>query len=202
MPDDNSPYDPLDYYGNLTVNLVRELMSRGPFALPVEEEFQGPGVYALFYKGDFEPYRELKSEDSTLPIYVGKAEPPGGRKGGTTLATNSPALLSKLNEHTRSIEQGSDLSPDDFTCRYLVVVPLWIKMAERFLLEHYQPAWNVCLDGFGNHDPGAGRRNGEITWWDAMHPGRSWAKLLRQTRNRENAISRLSTFLQHQDTLL
>jgi len=195
---EDSPYDPLDYE-NLTINLVRELMSRGPFDLPLSDEFMGPGVYALFYRGDFEPYAGLRSDDSTHPIYVGKAEPPGGRKGATQLDRTASSLLKRLREHERSIDQGGGLLLEDFTCRYLVVVPLWIKMGERFLLEHYKPAWNVVLDGFGNHDPGAGRRNGEITWWDAMHPGRAWARELRQTRNRSDAITRLEVFLADQE---
>jgi len=29
--------------------------------------------------------------------------------------------------------------------------------------------WNVVIDGFGNHDPGAGRYNGERTRWDTLH---------------------------------
>jgi hypothetical protein len=36
----------------------------------------------------------------------------------------------------------------DFRCRYLTVVPTWITQAERFLIEHYSPIWNVCVDGF------------------------------------------------------
>lgn len=46
----DNPYDPLDY-DNLTENLVRELMSRKPRDLPLAAPFEGPGVYALFYRG-------------------------------------------------------------------------------------------------------------------------------------------------------
>lgn len=45
MTTDSAEYNPLDY-DNLTVNLVRELMARGPFALPPVESFRGAGVYA------------------------------------------------------------------------------------------------------------------------------------------------------------
>jgi hypothetical protein len=69
-------------------------------------------------------------------------------------------------------------------------------MAERFLIEHHQPLWNVCLDGFGNHDPGKGRHQGEITWWGALHPGRVWAARLRQTRTAAAAEARVEMFLQ------
>lgn len=67
-------------------------------------------------------------------------------------------------------------------------------MAERFLIEHYRPLWNVCLDGFGLHDPGKGRHAGLIPWWDAMHEGREWAARLRQERTQSEAIARVRTF--------
>jgi hypothetical protein len=76
-----------------------------------------------------------------------------------------------------------------------VVTPLWITMAERFLIEHYRPLWNVLLDGFGNHDPGKGRAEGEISWWDALHPGRPWAARLHQTRTQAEAEERVRQFL-------
>ncbi len=49
-------YNPLDY-ANLTRNRVQELMTRGPFPLPLTVPFTGAGVYALFYAGDFCPMR-------------------------------------------------------------------------------------------------------------------------------------------------
>jgi hypothetical protein len=68
-------------------------------------------------------------------------------------------------------------------------------MAERFLIQHYQPLWNVRLDGFGNHDPGKGRAKGEITWWDALHPGRPWATRLQPTRSIADAKKWVGKFL-------
>lgn len=188
-----SEYNPLDY-ANLTRNCVEELMRRGPFDLPLDHEFAGAGVYALFYKGTAKIYAKVRSEDVTWPIYVGKAVPPGGRKGGGA-AGGSRALHGRVTEHTKSIEAATNLNIEDFVCRYLVVTPLWITMAERFLIEHYKPVWNVCIEGFGNHDPGSGRHQGEITWWDALHPGRAWAQRLRQTRTARDAQDRLSAFL-------
>ncbi len=190
-------YNPLDYE-NLTRNCVEELMRRGPFKLPLAGEFEGAGVYALFYQGSSPLYGRISSLDALQPIYVGKAVPAGGRKGakeeGTTMA-----LFRRLSEHTRSLQAASStLNINDFVCRYLVVTPLWITMSERFLLEHYRPVWNVCLDGFGNHDPGAGRLQGEITWWDALHPGRAWATRLQATRSQADASNRLEAFWSEQ----
>ena len=186
------PYDPLDYR-NLTVSLVRELMGRSPVSLPLSTRFRGPGVYALFYDGDFGPYATLRSPDATRPIYVGKAVPPGARKGGTTSGESVSALYSRIRQHTSSLEAAGNLRVEDFACRYLVVVPLWITMAERFLIEHYQPCWNVSIEGFGLHDPGKGRLQGLRPWWDTLHPGGPWAARLRP-RSEAEARARLRAF--------
>jgi hypothetical protein len=187
-------YDPLDYQ-NLTINLVRELMSRGPYTLPLAESVKGPGVYALFYHGDFKPYQKSCSADATKPIYVGKAVLPGGRKGGGVMGAPMGApLFGRIKEHVQSIQAAQNLKIEHFSCRYLVVVPLWITMAERFLLEYYRPMWNVCIEGFGLHDPGKGRREGENSWWDSLHPGRHWAALQRQTRKPGDALERVKSY--------
>ena len=64
-----------------------------------------------------------------------------------------------------------DLALSEFRCRFLVVVPVWITLAERFLIDHFQPAWNSVIDGFGNHAPGQGRRDMRRPRWDVVHPG-------------------------------
>lgn len=51
-----------------------------------------------------------------------------------------------------------------------------IGTVEAALIRHYHPLWNTVVDGFGNHDPGSGRYNQEISEWDIVHPGRSWAR--------------------------
>lgn len=191
--DESKEYNPLDY-DNLTKNCVQELMNRGPYSLELPETFTGSGVYALFYKGSSLLYRPIRSEAAKWPIYVGKAVPPGARKGAKT-AGPSRALVQRLREHRESIEATSNLRSRDFQCRYLVVTPLWITMAERFLIENFQPLWNVCIEGFGLHDPGSGRYQGQRSWWDVLHPGRSWAERLRETRTGEQAEVRVKSFL-------
>jgi len=191
---DTREYNPLDY-ANLTKSCVEELMRREPLTLALKEEFAGAGIYALFYNGDFPLYEHVRSPSAESPIYVGKAVPAGARKG-LAKPTSAKSLFHRINQHTKSIEATSTLRVSDFLCRYLVVTPLWITMAERFLLEHYQPIWNVVLDGFGNHDPGKGRYEGEITWWDALHPGRAWAAKLQQTRDAAAAERRLIEFFE------
>lgn len=195
MTNNNAEYNPLDY-ANLTKSCVEELMKRGPYGLPLKERFAGSGVYALFYAGDFPPYAPVQSPDARNPIYVGKAVPKGARKGGGAATAIGNPLHARLGNHATSIDSAKNLRLEDFTCRYLVVTPLWITMAERFLIEHYKPIWNVILDGFGNHDPGSGRHKGVITWWDALHPGRPWAAKLQQSRSAKDAELRLSEYYQ------
>lgn len=123
-------FDPLDY-DNLTKSCVEELMRRRPHPLPPDLPFTGPGVYALFYRGDLPIYQSVRSLDATLPIYVGKAVPPGARKGLPKIGQGR-SLLNRLKEHSESIRATKTLRLQDFSCRYLVVRPLWITMAERF----------------------------------------------------------------------
>jgi len=54
-----------------------------------------------------------------------------------------------------------------------LVVPV-----EAALIRKYHPLWNAAVDGFGNHDPGAGRYNQARSEWDVLHPGRGWAERL------------------------
>ena len=51
-------YNPLDYQ-NLTRHCVDELMRRGPFELPLKQDFFGAGVYALFYTGNDPIYAKV-----------------------------------------------------------------------------------------------------------------------------------------------
>ncbi|MBM4094762.1 MAG: Eco29kI family restriction endonuclease [Planctomycetes bacterium] len=44
--------------------------------------FYGSGVYALYYRGDFDAYRPIANTET--PIYVGKADP---AEHGAVLAT-------------------------------------------------------------------------------------------------------------------
>ena len=195
-PSNPPEFDPLDY-DNLAKSCVQELMSTGPYALPLPSIFFGAGIYAIFYAGTiggFPPYARWASPAADQPIYVGKAIPAGGRRGtpiASAIATRP--LHARLSEHAGSIQAATNLDPLDFVCRFLVMKPVWITLAERFVIDRYRPIWNVCIDGFGIHDPGGGRRQGEISWWDALHPGRPWAALQRQTRTHDQALQRLTT---------
>jgi hypothetical protein len=52
-------------------------------------------------------------------------------------------------------------------------------MVEAALIRQFNPIWNSCIDGFGNHDPGSGRYEQAKSDWDVLHPGRKWAARLK-----------------------
>jgi hypothetical protein len=183
------PYDPLDYE-NLAKSVVTTLLERNTEKLPPAKPFKGIGVYCIYYRGNFEPYRKISSPNSKRPIYVGQATPGQARKGASfETAMEDNSLNSRLRQHAKSIESAENLSLDDFYCRFLIVVPVWVGLAEQFLISHYQPIWNTIIDGFGNHDPGKGRKDMRRPRWDILHPGREWAKKLKAEETRESLIA-------------
>jgi hypothetical protein len=98
--------------------------SKTPLSLfPPVEKFEGGGVYALYYEGIFELYKTLSGitvKEEALPIYVGKAVPPGWRTARVETTGKTP-LLSRIREHSRNIEQVESLSVKDFKCRYMIL---------------------------------------------------------------------------------
>ncbi len=152
--------------------------------LPPPERFLSGGGYALYYIGDFEPYKRLamvNKKEAVQPIYVGKAVPPGWRTSRSRRSETSD-LFRRLDEHARNIQQTSNLKVNDFLCRFMVLKDVEVDLVvpvEAELIRKYRPLWNVTIDGFGNHDPGAGRYNQAISEWDVLHPGRSWVQRMK-----------------------
>jgi len=201
MPD---PYNPLDKL-KIADNIVRELFAQPVQSLPDPllrgpaanaQRFEGAGIYALFYTGSFVAYERIASanrQDLVVPLYVGKADPEGGRTGALELdASQGTPLYRRLLDHAKSIQQANNLDLSDFRCRYLVVDAVWISLGERRLISQHLPVWNTLLDGFGNHDPG-GRRAAQFrSPWDTVHPGRRWAaRLASHPRTAEEIIADL-----------
>jgi len=176
-------------YDNLAQNIVRALMEQPRASLPPSKRFTGSGVYAIYYNGELEFYEDVRATET--PIYVGSAVPAGKRKGGALVSSSTRSLYSRLAQHAKSVDQAENLALNEFKCRYLVVVPVWIGLAERFLIEHFQPLWNTVIDGFGNHDPGKGRYSGKRPRWDILHPGRHWADKLRAEEKPEDILRNL-----------
>ena len=184
-------YDPLDY-DNLARSVVHALLDARPNELPPDDAFFGSGVYALYYCGTLPFYADFASEDLHTPIYVGKAVPSGGRKGSPSkIPQATTELYRRLGQHAKSVEQTHNLALSEFRCRFLVVVPVWITLAERFLIDHFQPVWNSVIDGFGNHAPGRGRRDMRRPRWDVVHPGRPWAEALKAEETVEDILASL-----------
>lgn len=173
------PFNPLDM-PNLAESIGNAILNSKPTPLGTVARFQGAGIYAIYYTGDFPAYAQLGRLNGSgrflQPIYVGKAVPAGGRRG-IVLSISTTALFSRINEHRQSIMAAENLSIDDFHVRWLVVEPIWVPLGETLLITRFQPLWNALIDGFGNHDPGAGRRAGVNSRWDTLHHGRTWAAL-------------------------
>lgn len=188
------PYNPLDKK-NIGNSIANELMNHDVQKMP-PEPFIGAGVYAIFYIGSNEIYKELaefnKEHNCACPIYVGKAVPQGARKGGVGIGENQgPALQKRLGDHTKSINEAIDLDIEDFRCRFIVVDDIWIPLAESLMISRYKPVWNSVIDGFGNHDPGSGRKGQVRSPWDMLHPGRPWAKKLPDGPKDQDQLRRL-----------
>lgn len=181
------PYDPLagieKTEADLVAAVIGDLERRPCLPLPPQQRFDGAGVYLLNYHGNFSRYRELaepnRERPCSKPIYVGKAVPPGARTGILNVEdAKGPHVWRRLREHARSIEQAENLGLDDFTCQFLIVKPVWIRLVEELLIMQHLPWWNRYIDGFGNHDPGKGRYNQARSHWDILHRGRYWADRL------------------------
>ncbi|MFQ5610798.1 MAG: Eco29kI family restriction endonuclease [Anaerolineae bacterium] len=165
--------------------------------LPPPSQFIGAGVYGLYYLGDYELYAKiarLNKNTCIQPIYVGKAVPPGWRTA-RTVDTTTPDLYRRLREHTRSIQQAKNLEIGDFRCRFMILTGIesdLVVPVEAELIRRYKPLWNTVIDGFGNHDPGAGRYNQARSEWDVLHPGRPWAaRLTGESPRLEDVIAKV-----------
>jgi hypothetical protein len=174
------PYNPLDKR-NLGASVAEAMLARDVHSLGELAKFKGAGIYAIYYTGTFEAYKRIRERNVgqkwQAPIYVGKAVPAGARKGnvGSSAQVETTVLFKRLLEHAESINDVANLKIRDFHCRYLVVDDIWIPLGESLLIAKFAPVWNTLVDGFGNHDPGAGRYLGLRPRWDVLHPGRAWA---------------------------
>lgn len=193
------PFNPLDRV-NLARSVEHALLAEPLSALPPTGPFPGAGLYALYYLGSFPAYAPIvppARAPGELPIYVGRAIPRGARAGAEGLlpTTTEPVLYKRLCEHVSSLRAVENLRVEDFRCRYLVVDDIWVPLAEALMIQHYQPVWNGAVQGFGNHDPGKGRREGARPDWDEVHPGRLWAA--KQSPARRSAMESLTRIALH-----
>lgn len=186
------PYNPLDK-GNLARSIEGELLGRQAQPLASVEGIIGAGIYAIYYSGGFSAYQRIRSAapppPAAAPIYVGKAIPKGGRKGGLTKDSSlGTALRDRLKQHAASVAEARNLELSDFWVRYLVVDDVWIPLGENMLIETFKPVWNRAIDGFGNKDPGRRRATQYRSPWDVLHPGRSFVEKLADGGLTENFL--------------
>lgn len=176
-------YNPLDKF-NLARSIEFELLGREPSLLGAIGDRAGAGIYALYYSGPFAPYGPIRADTAKgvfdQPIYVGKAIPKGGRKGGlmADASTRGRALADRLRQHAASVQEVGNLDLADFHVRHLIVEDIWIPLGENMLIETFRPIWNRAIDGFGNKDPGRRRATQYRSPWDVLHRGRGFADKL------------------------
>lgn len=197
---DERIYNPLDKV-HLAESIVREFFKGKLHPLPPAESFAGAGIYALYYKGDFPLYRTIAesmkrfkpaqselSEEQPIPIYIGKSDPPGSRKGGFEEESSEEGeeeaeeilaakpkhrkLHERLRQHGTSISMATNLKQSDFLCRYMLVDEVWVSLGEARLVDWFKPVWNVLIEGFGSKVEGGGRTTTARSVWDILHPGR------------------------------
>jgi hypothetical protein len=180
---------------------VEFFASTQPYNLPPPQRFLGPGIYALYYIGTTGIYGELGKKnvgELKYPIYVGQASPKGVRQARVEdTDVLQPRLWSRLQEHRRSIDQVDNLNLSDFRCRFVLMVGEeigLIRTVESALILRYRPLWNTYIDGFGIHDPGAGRARQLQSEWDSIHPGRGFtAKMESSTQSVEPIIDKIQS---------
>ncbi len=189
------PYDPLNRV-SLGRSVESALMARPLTPLDKVPPFWGSGIYSLYAGAGADTaglYAPLVG--TPAPVYVGQARARGARKGLeiADIPERSRALWSRVDEHRASVEQAADLDVQVFLVRWLVSDELFVPMAEALMINTYLPVWNRVVGGFGNHDPGAGRRQQARSQWDTLHPGRSWAVALVESVHARPDLARLVT---------
>lgn len=194
------PFNPLDKK-NLGASVAEALLTKKAHSLDKLPVFQGAGIYAVYYTGDFKAYRSLSrlnNNDKFLwPIYVGKAVPAGARMGANLKLAAGKVLHNRLKQHAESVNAAENLDIKDFHCRFLVVDDIWIPLGESLIIARFTPVWNSLIDGFGNHNPGKGRHAGMRPRWDVLHPGRGWALNLAERPETQAQIAQdATTYLQ------
>ena len=199
------PFNPLDKI-HLAESIRDALLRQDAHQMPPSERFEGPGIYALYYTGDFPAYRLIAEHNRDgrfeAPIYVGEAVREGSRKGGTVnTESRTFKLHARIREHARSIEQSENLAVADFYFRYLVADDIWIPLGETLIIDTFAPIWNRIIDGFGIHTPGKGRKDQLTSAWDTLHPGRSFVRrvgLAPNPKTKDDLIRDVQTYLEKQ----
>ena len=193
------PHNPVDKK-NLAEGIVRRISLQPACPMPPDTPFIGAGVYLLYYVGSADLYAPVaalnKDEKFALPIYVGKADPKGTRKGARLDPKPGPAIFQRLGQHADRIRATQNLKIKDFYFRFVVLDYVWIRLGEAGLIDHYRPLWNAMLDGFGSKIPGANRAKQKRSAWDTIHPGAGWPELTSAGKHSiDTLLTNVKTFL-------
>jgi len=112
MSDNVIAFNPLDKK-NLGASVAEALLGQKVHPLGALPAFNGAGVYAIYYCGDFAAYAQIsrlnREGKFLLPIYVGKAVPPGARMGTRLELAAGKVLYKRLKEHAESIKAAENL---------------------------------------------------------------------------------------------
>ncbi len=161
--------------------------------------FTGSGVYALYCTATKGPYakfgKEINRLEYKVPIYVGKAVPPGWRQSRqfSDDTDTSSSLYSRLCEHARSIEQGKGLTISDFACRFQPILLGEMELATRivqFLISRYKPLWNTVVRGFSNCVFSSHTNRKGFCTWEVLHNGN-----VSSIEERTNILLRIDSYL-------
>ena len=154
--------------------------------------FYGSGVYAIYYKGKFAPYKSISGTET--PIYVGQAAPADNT--ARTPIEQGDRLARRLKDHSKNIGLAtSTISLSDFEYRALVVQSGHETAAEDYLIHLFKPVWNSETDiryGLGKHGDDATTRANTKSPWDTLHPGRPWAAKSPDGRSKDRIASDLA----------
>lgn len=187
-----------DDFEEICKDAMRFFSGTPAVGLPPPVPFRGAGIYALYYIGKTGLYQrfglEINRLEYAVPIYVGKAEPSGWRQSrGLSVEAEGNRLYQRLVQHSRTISSAKNLKVSDFVCRLMIFegpIKGMIASVEAALIAMHRPLWNSIVDGFGNHNPGAGRAMGRVSQWDALHPGREWVRNIEGEKPDAKAVSR------------
>ena len=95
------PFNPLDKK-NLGASVAEALLTKEVHPLSQLPQFDGAGIYAIYYTGDFDAYAQIarlnNDEKFMLPIYVGKAVPAGARMGACADVPPGKVLFKRLRD--------------------------------------------------------------------------------------------------------
>jgi len=133
-------------------------------AMGTLEGVKARGMFTLYPRGDFPDFPAYRGyvnaslRGCRVPIFVGTASGP---------------LYRRLERWYNILDEVDNLTPEQFTCRYLLLDKLYLPEGKEEVRRQFMPLWNVYLKGHGNNDLGITHGAQERSRFDTVHPGRS-----------------------------